>query len=92
VNLIHTGKKTIHIHYNSTRERSPFVCNYYKLARLNNHRLYARILQYEREPRKKPQQTDQDLDGYGSLKEDDYKTYEQALGSDGLLDIKTSIR
>ena len=27
--------------------------------------------------------------GYGSLKEDDYKTYEQALGRDG---IRTSIR
>jgi len=29
-------------------------------------------------------------DGYGSLKEDNYKTYEQALGSDSLLDIRTS--
>jgi hypothetical protein len=30
-------------------------------------------------------------DGYGSLKEDNYKTYEQALGSDSLLDIRTSL-
>ena len=29
-------------------------------------------------------------DGYGSLKEANYKTYEQALGSDSLLDIRTS--
>ena len=49
------------------------------LARLNNRRLYARILHYKREQRKKPQKTDQDLDGYGSLKEDNYKTCEKAL-------------
>ena len=49
------------------------------LARLNNRRLYARILHYKREQRKKPQKTDQDLDGYGSLKEDNCKTCEKAL-------------
>jgi len=49
------------------------------LDRLNNRRLYARILHYKREQRKKPQKTDQDLDGYGSLKEDDCKTCEKAL-------------
>jgi hypothetical protein len=49
------------------------------LARLNNRRLYARILHYKREQRKKPRETDKDLDGYGSLKEDDNNTYEQAL-------------
>ena len=49
------------------------------LARLNNRRLYARILHYKREQRKKTRKTDVDLDGYGSLKEDDSKTSQQAL-------------
>jgi len=50
------------------------------LARLNNRRLYARILHYKREKRKKVLLVhDEDMDGFGSLKEDDSRTVQQAL-------------
>jgi hypothetical protein len=50
------------------------------LARLNNRRLYARILHYKREQRKKVRLVhDDDMDGFGSVKEDDYQTVQQAL-------------
>ncbi|KAL3788698.1 hypothetical protein ACHAW5_010561 [Stephanodiscus triporus] len=53
------------------------------LARLNNRRLYARILHYKREQRKKLQKKLEDeikeLDGFGSMKEDDYEAFSQAV-------------
>jgi hypothetical protein len=53
------------------------------LARLNNRRLYARILHYKREQRKKLQKKLNDetkeLDGFGSVKEDDYEAFSQAV-------------